>query len=163
MKKEKSPILVIICILVLLIFIVLPPLFRKYIPKPEIDNSQVNKVSLKVLKCEKYFKEELYHVTSDSKYKNNQIDNNKIVYEKLQQVPEGVNNNTSITVLEEFNMFNTLNNVSIDINDTIATVNINQNLINSNPDNERLLNYFQPIEEQKSYYESMGYNCIIES
>ena len=36
MKKEKSPILVIVCILFLSSFIILPPVFRAYIPNDDI-------------------------------------------------------------------------------------------------------------------------------
>lgn len=159
MKKEKSPILVFSCILFLLLLIILPPIFRTYIPKKKIEDS--NQIKLEVLKCYKYFKQELYKVSTSTKYKNNEIDTNTITYEKLEQIPVDVADNTSITVNQEYTMLSSLQNVNITTNDNITIVKIDKNLINSNPANPNLLSYFQTLDNQQFYYESMGYTCNV--
>lgn len=162
MKKEKSPILVIACILFLSTFIILPPVFRSYIPDSDvvIDSPPVQD-KIQVLKCNKYFKEELFKVSSSVKYRNDLIEVNTITYEKLEKFPDGVSSNTSITVEEEYNMFKSLNNIDISTEGKITIVKVDQDLIDNNPDDSNLLNYYQSLENQKVYYEDMGYICNI--
>lgn len=167
MKKEKSPILVISCILLLLTFIVLPPLFRYLIPRPSDITTKKNvvKKQLQVLKCSKYFPEELYLESISVKYKDGIIDTNTISYKKIDQVPEGVLPNTSIKVSDEYNMFNSLKNIKVNNNNTdLITVTIDQELINDNKENTDLINYYQDLTEEQSFYENMGYTCnVLES
>ncbi len=166
MKKEKSPILVISCILLLLTFIVLPPLFRYLIPRPSdiTTKNNVVKKQLQVLKCSKYFPEELYLESISVKYKDGIIDTNTISYKKIDQVPEGVLPNTSIKVSDEYNMFNSLKNIKVNNNNDLVTVTIDQELINDNKENTDLINYYQALEEEQSFYENMGYTCnVLES
>lgn len=161
MKKEKSPILVIGCILLLSTFIILPPLFRFLLPNTSVVTENPIQEKLQVLKCSKYFKQELYKVSSSVKYKNGLIDTNTITYEKLTQVPDDTLDNISITVGEEYNMFSSLNGVDIIENGTTTIVKINQSLIDNNLSNPNLLNYFQSLENQQIYYENMGYTCTV--
>ena len=98
MKKGKSPVLVICCIIFLLCFIVIPPFFRAYIPKEKVIVNPAGNEKLEVLQCSKYFAEELYKVSSNTKYRNSTIDTNTITYEKLDQVPDDTASNSSITV-----------------------------------------------------------------
>ncbi len=164
MKKERSVVLVICCIIFLLSFIVLPPFFRSYIPKEKTIVGTSEQPKLKILQCSKYFKEELYKVSSNTKYINDAISVNTITYEKLDQVPEDSVPNSSITVSEELNLFKALNNVDIEVNDTTTVVTVNQDLVDNNPDHIDLLNYYQSLDDQKNYYETIGYKCnILES
>lgn len=160
MKKEKSPILVITCILFLSAFIILPPIFRAYIPNDDIViEPPAAQDKIQVLKCNKYFKEELFKVSSSVKYRNDLIEENTITYERVEKLPGDVSSNTSITVEEEYNMFKSLNNIDISTEEKITIVKIDQDLIDNNPDHSNLLNYYQSLENQKLYYEEMGYTC----
>lgn len=165
MKKEKSPILVIVCILFLSSFIILPPVFRAYIPNDDIVvESPPVQDKIQVLKCNKYFKEELFKVSSSVKYRNDLIEENTITYEKIEKVPDDVSPNTSITVEEEYNMFKSLNNIDISTEEKVTIVKIDQDLIDNNSEHSNLLNYYQSLENQKLYYEDMEYTCnVLES
>ena len=165
MKKEKSPILVIVCILFLSSFIILPPVFRAYIPNDDnlIESPPVQDKK-QVLKSKKYFKEELFKVSSSVKYRNDLIEENTITYEKIEKVPDDVSPNTSITVEEEYNMFKSLNNIDISTEERVTIVKIDQDLIDNNSEHSNLLNYYQSLENQKLYYEEMEYTCnVLES
>lgn len=165
MKKEKSPILVIACILFLSAFIILPPVFRAYIPNDDITvEPPPARDKIHLLKCNKYFKEELFKVSSNVKYRNHVIEENTITYEKVEKVSDDISPNTSITVEEEYNMFKSLNNIDISTEEKITIVKIDQDLIDNNPEHSNLLNYYQSLENQKLYYEEMGYTCnVLES
>lgn len=159
MKKAKNPILVILSILFLSLFIILPPLFRTYMKENDMVTKPPVKDKIQILKCYKYFKEEFYRVSSSVRYKNDLIDSNTIIYEKVEQVPDDVLDNQSITVNEEYALFKSLNNVDISTEGTATIIKIDQSLIDNNLDNSHLPNYYQPLEEQRLFYESMGYTC----
>ena len=165
MKKEKSPILVIVCILFLSSFFIFAPVFRAYIPNDDIVvESPPVQDKIQVLKCNKYFKEELFKVSSSVKYRNDLIEENTITYEKIEKVPDDVSPNTSITVEEEYNMFKSLNNIDISTEEKVTIVKIDQDLIDNNSEHSNLLNYYQSLENQKLYYEEMEYTCnVLES
>ena len=57
MKKEKSPILVILTIFFLSLFIILPPTFRKLVPKEE-KKKTISKLTVVI--CNKMYTSELY-------------------------------------------------------------------------------------------------------
>ena len=78
MKKEKPPILVIFCMFLLLLLIVIPPVFRKYIPKEEVKINNTKSITL--LKCNKTFSDNLHTATSTSKYIDNVLKTNKIIF-----------------------------------------------------------------------------------
>lgn len=159
MKKEKSPFLVICCILFLSLFIALPPIFRMMIPSKDIVVEKTPQDKIEFLKCNKYFKSELYKVSSSVKYKNELIDSNTITYEKVEKIPEGVEEDSSITVKEEFQMFQSLNNIDITENDDTMIIRVDQNLMDQNLEVEELLNYYQSLENQQAFYENRGYTC----
>lgn len=162
MKKEKSPVLVISCILLLSAFIILPPLFRYLVPKEintKTKNAQTKK--LQVLKCSKYFPEELYLESINVKYRDGVIDTNTITYKKVEQIPDGVAANSSIKVSDEYNMFTSLKNIEINNNNDLITVIINQKLLDNNLENTNLKNYFQDLTLEQTFYENMGYTCSI--
>ncbi len=95
MKKEKSPILVVLCMLLLLTVIVFPPTLRKLIPREEITNQKEEKNSIAVLKCSKPFLEEQYEETTTAKYINGKISTNRILYKKIEELPEDKKENTN--------------------------------------------------------------------
>lgn len=169
MKKERSPILVFSCMLILLLFIILPPVLRKYIPNEENNNTNTSVIrdKLTILNCNRTFADELYNVISKTKYVNNYIDNNTITYQKLTETPTVENSNiptNPITVANEAALFSSLTGVNIQVNEPYTIVTINKDLIDSNQGNQQIVNYFQDIDNQRNYYESMGYTCnILES
>lgn len=183
MKREKSPILVVICMLFLLIFIIVPPVFRKYIPK-QIDTNSTEKVknTIKILKCNKTFSNEFYQVNSSTKYVDDKIVSNTIRYQKIDstQNNNSENNQNSnsnednvtlddaasvVTVNDEYNYFSSLSDINITSNDSLTTVVINKKSLESNDSETTLKNYYQDsISSQKKFYENMGYTCnILES
>lgn len=159
MKKEKSPILVICCILFLSFFIALPPLFRMMIPEKDIVVEKETKDKIVFLKCSRYYKTDLYKVSSSVKYKNELIDSNTITIEKIKKTPEGVEDIPGTTIQEEYQMFQSLNNIDITETEDTTIIRVDQNLMDSNLENEELLNYYQSLENQQAFYEGRGYTC----
>ncbi len=95
MKKERNPILVVLCMILLLAVIALPPTFRKLIPREEITSQKEEKNSIAVLKCSKTFTEEQYEETTTTKYINGKISTNRILYQKIEELPEDKKENTT--------------------------------------------------------------------
>ena len=61
-------------------------------------------------------------------------------------------------------MFNSLKNVKVNNNTDLITITIDQELINDNRENTDLINYYQDLTEEQSFYENMGYTCnVLES
>ena len=183
MKREKSPILVVTCMLFLLVFIIVPPVFRKYIPK-QVDTTNTEKVknTIQILKCNKTFNDELYKVNSSTKYIDDKIVSNTIRYQKIDntQITNSDNNQNNnanadvvtidegtsgVTVNDEYNYFSSLSDINITSNSTLTTVVINKKSLESNSSETTLKNYYQDsISSQKKFYENMGYTCnILES
>lgn len=161
MKKERSPILVILCIFILLLFIIIPPVLRNCLPKEETVKENINLDKLTILSCQKTFSNELYIVTSKTKYRNNYIESNIINYQKITDpstVTETDQTNT-VSAINEFNAFKAFSNINIVESDTLSTVTIDNDTINNNPQSTELKNYFQELNGQKGFYESMGYTC----
>ena len=176
MKKEKSPILVILTIFFLSLFIILPPTFRKLVPKEE-KKKTISKLTVVI--CNKMYTSELYRVNSKTKYDSDGTIVNTITYtvidasqiqqnteqsiENYEQVQE--NNDTTDSIAAELNYFKSIPN--LDIVDSVGStvVTINQREIDSHPTESKLISYLSDNpKSQKSFYEELGYTCnIIES
>ena len=164
MKKGKKPILVIFCILLLLVFIVLPPFFRKYFPKKSI--SKVNIETVELLKCNRFFKDEMYQVSANIRYIDSKIIMNQITYTKQDNIPDGyiepTNIKNTITVNDEYTYLSSLNGLTPIDNSNSKIITINDSSIKNNINEIRLSNYYQKdINKQKKFYEDMGYTCNI--
>ena len=174
MKKEKSPVLVILTIFFLSLFVILPPIFRKALPKQEQLEKQTDN-KLVILVCSNVFAEESYRVVSKTKYLNNNTISNVITYSKLvneQNVPTDTNVETSNTqesekqntVLNELKYFKSIPNLDIVDSNTNIIITINAKSIDNNPNEEQLKKYFNSITIQQKFYKDLGYKCnIIES
>lgn len=168
MKKERNKVVVVLCMILLLVPIILPPVFRKFIPKEEVNSQIENKSKIELLKCRRVFLEELYEVNSSTRYMDGKISTNKIIYNKLITPPEDYVEKEMInhtTVAEEFAYFSSLNNINIETNEKATTVILNKDSIRNNTTDANLTLYLQEdIVNQKSFYENMGYTCnILES
>ncbi len=95
MKKERNPILVVLCMILLLAVIAIPPTLRKLIPREEIPSQKEEKNSIAVLKCSKTFKEEQYEEMATTKYINGKISTNRILYQKIEELPEDKKENAT--------------------------------------------------------------------
>lgn len=164
MKTEKSPILVIFCIFLLLSFIVVPPIFRKYIPKEDHTNMQnKNQNHILILTCSKIYVTEKMNVTSKTKYINHEPIHNVVSYENIieekniESTEEEETNQISVT--EELQALLSLKNVKSTTNDKIVTVTIDKTLLQQNENNQTLNSYLQGLTGQKKSYENKGFSC----
>lgn len=170
MKKEKSPVLVIGCILFLLLFIVLPPVFRAYIPNDNQagGNNIIEQNKIEILKCNRIYADELFQENVSVKYLNDEIKTNTITYTKLDAVPEGYvppAETNPQAVAEEYTYLSNIPNISNNTVTNTTTIIITDELFKANNQEERLSYYFQnDIASQKTWYEQMNYTCnILES
>lgn len=184
MKKEKSPILVILTIFFLSLFIILPPVFRKTMPK-KVEPEKVSKMTIVI--CNKSYMDELYRVNSKSKYNSNGTITNAITYTKIdpsqitenngqdvnqnseqntdQNTEQVQENNSSGTIEKEIMYFKSIPNLNVIDAENATTVTIDQDAIEANPTEEKLISYLNDApKSQKKFYENLGYICtIIES
>ena len=179
MKKEKPLILVILCMFLLLLLIVIPPVFRKYIPKEEVKIS--NTKQIKLLTCNKIFSDNIHTATSTSKYIDNVLKTNKIIFKSninennigtttdnnLENNDSTITNNTTSintnehTYDEEYQNLINLKNINVVTNNNITTIVIDEKIANENRGSDGIMYYFQSFENQKGFYGYMGYNCSV--
>lgn len=164
--KKINPIniLLFLVIIVLLSFIIVPPILRATIKDVNLSNDNSHTVSfsnLSVLSCEKLDTINLYKITSRSRYKEDSIEQNTIKYEKLDAIEETTSNNKSSlkTPEEEIQFFSSINGIDIRSEDNITTVTIIKAAVQVNTANDTLLKYFNVKDKQKEFYENQGYIC----
>lgn len=171
MKKEKSPVLVIFCIFLLSLLIILPPVFRKYIPKEDINDKeylQQERSKLVIVNCNRIYQDELYQVRSKTKYVDGVLDSNILTYQLLETLPEGFVPSQiapTTTAGADLTYFKSLQGINVVLNANITTITLDEALLVNNPNDTLLIQYLQSdYELQKQSYESLGYNCnILES
>ena len=164
--KKINPIniLLFLVIIVLLSFIIVPPVLRATIKDVNLSNDNSHTVSfsnLSVLSCEKLDTINLYKITSRSRYKEDSIEQNTIKYEKLDAIEETVSNEKSSlkTPEEEIQFFSSINGIDVRSEDNIPTVTIIKAAVQVNTANDTLLKYFNAKDKQKEFYENQGYTC----
>lgn len=164
--KKINPIniLLFLVIIVLLSFIIVPPILRATIKDVNLSNDNSHTVSfsnLSVLSCEKLDTINLYKITSRSRYKEDSIEQNTIKYEKLDAIEETVSNEKSSlkTPEEEIQFFSSINGIDVRSKDNITTVTIIKAAVQVNTANDTLLKYFNVKDKQKEFYENQGYTC----
>lgn len=166
MKKEKSPVLVILCIVFLSLFIILPPTFRAIIPRTivEDNNDSSSNPKLVIINCNKIYPNELYQVNSKTKFVNN-TSTNIITYQKLETLPDNYVSSTVSDVDEtnattEIAYFKNLVEIKMKENENMVRFTIDNNLINNNQTDTTLVNYLAASPDmQKTNYENLGYTC----
>lgn len=165
-KKEKSPILVVMTIMFLLVFIVLPPLFRSLFPKKveEIEEKPTERSVNYILVCEKILSSENVKVISEVVYKNDSAITNTITY--TDYATESVQNETNTetdavvkTTAEEIAYFKTIPGVQVteDVGKTVVV--IPKMVVNNNPEDLDLANYLLDVSKQSSYFEKKDFTC----
>lgn len=164
--KKINPIniLLFLVIIILLSFIIVPPVLRATIKDVNLSNDNSHTVSfsnLSVLSCEKLDTINLYKITSRSRYKEDSIEQNTIKYEKLDAIEETVSNEKSSlkTPEEEIQFFSSINGIDVRSEDNITTVTIIKAAVQVNTANDTLLKYFNVKDKQKEFYENQGYTC----
>lgn len=164
--KKINPIniLLFLVIIILLSFIIVPPVLRATIKDVNLSNDNSHTVSfsnLSVLSCEKLDTINLYKITSRSRYKEDSIEQNTIKYEKLDAIEETVSNEKSSlkTPEEEIQFFSAINGIDVRSEDNITTVTIIKAAVQVNTANDTLLKYFNVKDKQKEFYENQGYTC----
>lgn len=166
MKKEKSPVLVIFCIIFLSLFIILPPTFRTLIPKNLVDDIDNNMSSsnpkLIIINCNKIYPNELYQVNSKTKFVNNKA-TNIITYQKLETLPDNYVSSTipdTSTAESEITYFKGIQNIKIEESENMIRFTIDDSLLNSNQTDTTLSNHLATDPDtQKVNYENLGYTC----
>ena len=169
MKKEKSPVLVILCIFLLSLFVVLPPTFRKLIPKNLVDTVSQNQQSkLVIVSCNRIYQDELYQVNSKTKYVDGTPSSNTITYQKLDILPDNFVPSEIVdqtTVAAYLTYFKSIPNLQIKENENNIIVNIDNDIISNTLTDEKIKQYLtNNYLLQKKMYESLGYKCnVLES
>ena len=165
MKKEKSPIVVVLCIIFLSLFIILPPTFRTLIPKSKTKNntsSSSNNPKIILVNCNKIYSNELYQVNSKTKFVNNSP-TNVITYQKLDTLPDNYVPSTTpdtSTAESEITYFKSLVGIKVEESENMIRFTIDDSLLNSNPTDATLVNYLAADSDmQKLNYENIGYTC----
>lgn len=167
MKKRKNPVLVISVIIILSLFIILPPTLRSFYPKPiDQPTDPKKKKIVEILTCQKTSTQEQYKVNSKIKYVNQIAEENVITYTKIaadteqQKVEEQADLAISPkTIAEELALFQTIATLTVVNNDPETIVTITADDIAENDANSDFMNYLLPIEDQKVFYISQGYTC----
>lgn len=163
MKKEKSPIIVILSIVFLSLFIILPPTFRALVPKELTKQNNTNgNGELVVLICNKIYSSELYRVSSRTKYINGVPSSNTINYTKIEATAETTqqNSDNKLSVNDDITYFKSIPNMNVNETDNFISVMIDKEVINNNSSEERLKKYLNDdISKQQDFYKSLGYTC----
>lgn len=151
-KDYKKAIIYSIIILLLLTIMILPPLFRKTMPK-KIPTPEELAIKTYLI-CEK--ETEQYKAISTTEYRDNVEYSNTIVYTRI--------TDKDITDEEVINEINFLHQVlgTIYKHDTekgIITITIDKITRDDNNSNIDFIKYLQSKDEEQSFFESKGYTC----
>ena len=170
MKKEKSPVLVVFCIFLLSLFVILPPVFRKMIPRKEETNNQeeLQRPKLVIVNCNIIYPNELYQVNSRTKYSGDNPPVNTIGFTKLEALPENYQPSNIVpttNVTEELTYLKSIPNIQFIENQNVTTFTIDNAIISSIPDDVKISQYLsEDYDMQKTTFETLGYTCnILES
>lgn len=165
-RKPKSPILVFATMLFLLMFIVLPPLFRSLFPVEVVVEEVKQTKKDYMLTCIKNSTSENLRAMSKISYVNNLPVSNTIIYTSyVASSEENVQKEDSesvLTIAEELALFRDVEGVLINDENNSVKVSITKEVIDSNSDNLEFANFLlQNVDKQKKYYEGQGYACIV--
>lgn len=165
--KTIKPKLAIIAMVILLIFIILPPVFRMAFPANVInDKDDISKIEIKVLSCDRFILSTLQRVSSTITYENGMPLRNEMSYKTFE-----MNNNllnfikeptiAVKTVEEELAYFQSLEKIDVYIGQDDTKVVIEDKGLSANSQDAELKNYMLGINEQKTRFEAQGYFCTI--
>lgn len=144
----KSNIKIIISILVLIILIILPPLFRMLFPREKV--SKVNQVLTCILKVEHY------QVTYQTIYKNSKVDYIQLKYSDLSFPKEDLHLST---LAKQVNYFCELPESAFHYVNGDVVITLNQKVFQANSGDKTIKNMYKSYTSLKRYYEKLGYDC----
>lgn len=163
MKEENKSVLVILGMFILALLIILPPLFRTFFPKEEITNPPEEKIENEEKLTCTFLTEGNYEISADISYINNNLEYYTVKYLYKATVNPGEDASVlaqqELEQNKEYVLFSSLNNISLEKNNNDVTISFDQTLMESNPENIELQNYFQDINSLKEYLTNIGYNC----
>lgn len=160
-KAPKSPILVIATMMFLAMFIILPPLLRKYMPKEE----EIVKVKIvkHTLYCEKISISEKKKITSRISYENDIAVKNVMTFMEYTPSQEEIDGNkgenSGQTVEQEVNYLKSVNGADIQENASQTVITLTQQNAIDNSMDTNLLNYLSETDVEIEYFESNGFVC----
>lgn len=162
MNKNFHPIRAFVIIFILLLLIILPPLFRVLFPKVEEIKTKNNN-NIKLLTCTRNYAQEQTTATVEVRYINSKVNQTKITYSSMPATEYSVINTAENDILPsmELSYFQSIQGINISQSDDKTVIIINQDTINSNPDNQELKeNYFNDkLINQKIYFTNRYYEC----
>ncbi len=163
-KKKFHPIRAIVIMIILIILIALPPIFRVLFPKVE-EATPTQQDAIKIITCTRSYPTESIRETAEIRYINSKIDQTRITYEPYAATREMeepvINQEETILPSQELAYFQALPGIQIDQIDTRTLITINEELINQNSENTDLKqNYFNDDQiEQKLYFTNRYFEC----
>lgn len=162
MQKKLHSIRAVIIIIILSLFIILPPLSRLLFPKVEEAKSK-NNDKITLLTCTRNYAEENIKETVEVRYINAKINQTKIVYTAMSEkeyLAMNITENDFLPSTELF-YFQSIEGISIDQSAEKTTVLITQDTIDKNPNNQEFKeNYFNDKKiDQKIYFTNRYYEC----
>ena len=165
-EKENSSfinIFIYLLIVILVILIVLPLIFRIVFKEEESvinnpNNSNNAATTATALNCsrEVVVGTMNYSVSITSNYSNDTLNKVTFLYALTTPYDATVNVNP---VIDEINLIRNSGLVTEDSTDTEFKFVLTKEQKDANPTNTSLDNYFQPLEEQQTNLESLGYTC----
>lgn len=160
-KEPKSPILVVATIMFLSLFIILPPVFRKFFPEEEVVVEQeVVKTSLS---CEKVAVAENMKVTTKISYENDVAMKNVMTFIVYTPTDEDIAADDGTaegrTCKEEINFLKSLTGADVQENASQTVISFGRKIIDDNPTAIEITNYLAEINVAMSHFEAEGYIC----
>lgn len=148
----KPNIKVIIFMVILILLIILPPLFRIIFPRNK-DILTIN--SNKTLICQTKTADD-YKVIYETNYKNAKVDKIKIKF------LDNEKNNTTITsssFYHQIDYFCGLPSSTYQYINTDIIINLNKKVYQANKHDKTIQSMYQSYSKVKRYYEKLGYTC----
>ena len=168
MKKEKSDLPVYLVMILLLMLIIVPPFFRMLMPKQNTPSNDTIIDDIVLLNCNKTDNDGLLTALTTIKYRNGVLENNTIKFTKnevpvdnnMETIPTEQQENITMTVSSEYNTFMSFTYLNPVVDGNTTIIPLTPDLIGQDETNY-LNSYLQNQDEQKAYYENMGYTCNV--
>ena len=183
MKKETNNIVIYVCMIFLLLFIVIPPVLRQFVPREQVEENTEKKDKLVLLTCNKTSDDGLYTINAKSKFNNGEPTTVTIMYQLKNSVQEDLNDSQEPSVegevpsadatLPEENatqttvaiadpaltVFRGLVDAEVKEDANSFSVIMTKKTLESNSEMKDLNNYFNVLSNQRKYYESLAFTC----
>lgn len=159
-KAPKSPLLVAATIMFLSIFIILPPMFRAYLPK--VDDVVRVEIVKHTLYCEKISVAEKKKVTSKISYENDVAVLNVMTfmdYTPTDNDKKTGSKDTAYSAKQEINYLKSFAGIDVRESSSQIVFEITQQTTLDNRDESNLTNYVGDTALATTFYESQGFTC----